>query len=342
MSAIPSESDLWIPLPGPREVWNGHTIHTHYFGFSVPGAAIAAFIYVRYQPMFRLCSGGVCIFQGMDNLRPLDIEHNNFIVTMPYPSVVDGVIETANGLRIEFVEPGRLVRLRYRSPDGRTSFDLEQTATTPLLPRGHVMPGEDRDADPAQQPGGSEQFMHCVGELNLDGKNYAVDCTPVRDRSWRQVRTEQEVEYPPVGWSPMHFGPDLSFNQIGYEAPDSQPVWDGVFTVDKTRPSHYFAWVVRNGEPRDVVRVRRKVHRYHPQLFAAVEQEIEAEDAAGEIYRFRGEAIAMAQLPSWPNNLFVDSLYRWRDEQGRETYCAYQEAWYARFQRHMRKRLVAA
>lgn len=339
MQQVPAESDLWIPRPAAGDDWNDHTIHTHYFGFSVPEQQIGVFIYIRYQPVYGLCSGGVCIFRGLDNLRPLDIEHNNYIVTMPYPKALDGVIETANGLRVQFIEIARKVRIQYRSKDGKTAFDVEQTAVTPLLPRGHVMPGEDRDGDPRQQPGGSEQFMHCVGELWLAGQRHAVDCYPVRDRSWRQIRTEEEVDYPPVGWSPMYFGPDLSFNQVGYESPETKPVWDGAFAIDPAKPSHYFAWVVVDGEPRNVVRVRRKVHRHHPELFAAIEQEIEAQDSSGRVYRFRGEAIAMAQLPSWPNNLFIDSVYRWTDEQGRETYCAYQEAWYARFQRLRRGRL---
>lgn len=337
MNTPPPESDLWIPTPAEGESWHGHTVHTHYFGFSVPAAAIGVFIYVRYQPAFRLCSGGVCIFQGLDNLRPLDIEHCNFVVTMPYPQLRDGVIETANGLRLQFIEPGRLIRIGYRSSDGRTGFDVLQTAVTPLLPRGHVMPGEDRDADPRQQPGGSEQFMHCVGELELEGRRHAVDGYPVRDRSWRQIRIEDEVLYPPVGWSPMYFGEDLSFNQIGYEAADTHPAWRELFEVDPAKPSHYFAWVVRNSEPRNITQVRRQVLRHHPQLFAAVEQVIEAIDDRGESYRFHGEAIAMAQLPSWPNNLFIDSVYRWTDGQGRQTYCAYQEAWYHRFQRWVRQ-----
>jgi hypothetical protein len=136
----------------------------------------------------------------------------------------------------------------------------------------------------------------------------------------------------------MYFGPDFSFNQISYEAPESQPVWDGVFKVDKSKPSHYFAWIVSDGVARNVRRIHRKVQRHHPELFAAINQEIEAEDESGTIYRFKGEAIAMAQLPSWPNNLFIDSVYRWTDENGRVAYCTYQETWYHRFQRFMRKR----
>ena len=82
--------------------------------------------------------------------------------------------------------------------------------------------------------------------------------------------------------------------------------------------------------------ISRRALRYHPQLFSVTEQEIIAVDDKGERYRFHGEAIAVAQLPSWPNNIFVDAVYRWTDDKGRVNYNAYQESWYHRFQRHMR------
>ncbi|PMD52470.1 uncharacterized protein K444DRAFT_636204 [Hyaloscypha bicolor E] len=259
---------------------------------------------------------------------------------MPYPEFKNNTIETKNGLRIEFLELGKKVQIQYTSKDGETSFDVVQTAVTPLLPRGRVMPGEDLHTKPEQKPGGSEQFMHCIGNLRLNGKEYAIDCFPVRDRSWRQTRTEDEVVYPPVGWSPMSFDGTLSFNQVGYEAPDTDPIWENVFSIDKSKPSHYFAWVVVDGVARNIIRVRRNVTKYHPDLFAAIEQEIEAEDDAGKVYHFKGEAIAMAQLPSWPNNIFIDSVFRWSDDEGRVTYCAYQEAWYSRYQRFRREKLT--
>lgn len=336
----PPESDLWIPKPADNEKWDDHTIHTHYFGFSVPEEEISVFIYIRYQPVFDLISGGTCIFKGIDNLRPLDCDHINFINTMPYPTINNNTIETKNGLRVEFLELGSKVHIQYKSSDKQTSFDITQTAVTPLLPRGHVMPGEDKHTNPKQNPGGSEQFMHCVGKLALNGREFKVDCHPVRDRSWRQVRTENEVNHPPVGWSPMYFGPDLSFNQVGYES--SPALWSSLFTVDKSKPSHYFGWLVSNGEVRDIVRVKRTVNRFHPQLFIAIDQDVEAEDDKGNIYRFHGEAIAVAQLPSWPNGMFIDSLYRWTDESGRTTHCAYQEAWNSRYQRFRRGKLSTA
>ncbi|MCA1846077.1 MAG: tyrosine protein kinase, partial [Actinobacteria bacterium] len=55
----PPETDLLLPRPSAGETWDPHTIHTHYFGLSVPEAEIGVFIYLRCQPVFGLCSGGV-------------------------------------------------------------------------------------------------------------------------------------------------------------------------------------------------------------------------------------------------------------------------------------------
>ena len=138
--------------------------------------------------------------------------------------------------------------------------------------------------------------MHCVGELVLDGTTYAVDCFAPRDRSWRQVRTEDQggVPVPPVGWSPMYFGEDLIFNQISFEAPDTDPAWAGVYDLPDGIPTHHFAWLIAKGETREITRIRRNVIERQPHTFATLRQEIEAEDAEGRVYRFTGEAIATA------------------------------------------------
>jgi len=336
----PPETDLILPLPAAGESWDPHTIHTHYFGLSVPHAALGAFLYVRYQPAFPLAQGGVCIFRGLDNVAPLDMEFLDYEITMPWPTIAANTITTANGLAIEFVEPGRKVRLRYQSADGATSFDLLQTAVTQLFARGHVMPGEAERGDPARAPGGSEQFMHCTGELVVRGERFAVDCHAARDRSWRQIRIEDQgaVKVPPVGWSPMYFGESLSFNQISFEPLDTDPAWKGLYQVPADRPSHHYAWVRADGELRAITRVRRRVLDRHPALHAATRQEIEAEDETGRLYRFTGKAIAMAAIPAWPNVSFRDSVYRWENEDGRVAHSTYQEIWFDTYQRAMKKK----
>ena len=70
----------------------------------------------------------------------------------------------------------------------------------------------------------------------------------------------------------------------------------------------------------------------------AMRQEVEAEDETGRIYRFKGEAIAAAALPAWPNASFHDSVFRWEDEQGRVAFCTYQEIWFDEYQLAMKPR----
>jgi hypothetical protein len=337
----PPETDLLIPLPGEGESWDHHTIHTHYFGLSVPEAELGAFLYIRYQPTFPLCQGGVAVFRGMDNLHVLDMEFLDYEMTMPYPTVEGNAITTANGLRMEFTEPGREARLTYRSRDGQTTMELVQTAVTPLFARGHVMPGEDDHHDPAREPGGTEQFMHCVGEISVRGQRFEVDCHAPRDRSWRQVRVEDQGlarPMPPIGWSPMYFGDDLIFNQISIEAPDTDPAWTGLFEVPEGAPTHHYAWVYKDGDVREITKVHRNVLEYHPHLYMAIKQEIEAEDETGETYRFTGEAIAATSVPAWPNCAFNDTVYRWEDDQGRVSHATYQELWGDTYQRAMTQR----
>jgi hypothetical protein len=332
------ESDLIGTVPGDGP-WEPHTVHTHYFGFSIPEARIGGFTYLRYQPYFPLSQGSVCIFQGNDHLAPLDIAYLDWSMTMPWPEVDGNVIIAANGYRIEFLELGRRARVSYASADGQTRFELEQSAITPLVARGAVIPGENLHA--IHEPGGSEQFMHCTGELVLRGRRHEVDCHPPRDRSWRQSRTEQRGgrHDPPVVWTPMYF-PDtgLAFNQVGFESPGTDPAWEGELQIPDGMPTHHFAWVCREQQLTEVTHVRRRVTRQHPQLHLPLEQEIEATDADGNEYRFRGTAIAAAPIPSWPNASTFDSVVRWEDADGRLAHGPCQGVWYDAYQHAMRTR----
>jgi hypothetical protein len=298
-----------------------HTVHTHYFGFQVPDAGIGAYTYIRYQPWFPLCQGGVVIFQGLDHRVPLDAAYLDYRMTMPYPVVDGSRITTANGYSVEFLELGRRARITYDSDEA--TFDILQEAVTPLVARGAVIPGE--NLQESHEPGGSEQFMHCTGELRLRGDTYPVDCYMPRDRSWRQSRTEDRGgrHDPPIAWTPIYFPETgLAFNQVGFE-------WPG---------THHFAWVCDQGSLRDVVSVRRSVEALHPYVPAPLRQTIVAEDAAGVTHRFTGEALAVAPIPAWPNAGAYDSVVRWTDETGGVGYGPCQGIWYDAFQRLLKER----
>jgi len=334
-------TDLHLPQPGGD--WDPMSVFTHCSLLSIPEAEISIFVYVRCQPAFGLSQGGLSIFRGLDNHDPYGVEFLDYRATMPWPMVNGNAITTANGLCLEFVEPGKTLRITYRG-DG-AALDVVQTAVSPLLARGHIIPGEEDRLDLSKKPGGSEQFMHTVGELVLHGTRYEIDSYDCRDRSWAQVRSEERgaVRVPPVSWTPMYFGEDLIFNQVSFEPESTKPLWAGLYDIPANTPAHHYAWIQVDGELREVAWVQRSVKRYHPTLYAAQAQTIEVGDCAGHVYRFEGEALAMAPVPVWPNAALRQFLYRWRNvADGRTAYCSGQEIWMDQaYQRQAKERLAA-
>ncbi|MGQ0465101.1 MAG: DUF7064 domain-containing protein [Sporichthyaceae bacterium] len=326
-------------LIAPAGATDPYTVHTHYFGFTIPEAELGCFVYLRWMPGLNLSQGGASIFRGLDNLTLLDVEHHDYRATMPWPSVDGGSIRVENGLEIDVLEPGKLIAVRYTSPDKAVSFAFEQRAVTPLLVRGHIVPGEEDHHTGAAS--GSEQFMHCTGTLDLRGETFEIDCMAVRDRSWNQIRREDPGgarRTPPLGWTPMYFGPDFAVNAVSIEPADTDPTWLGVYDVPEGAPTSFYSWLVADGEPRTLTTVRRTVFERHPILHVATRPELEVVDETGVAYRFSGEALAIAPMHSWPNVAFHDSVYRWTDERGRVAHCTYQEIWFDEYQRAMRSR----
>lgn len=341
----PPESDMWLPRPGPGEIWDPAIVSTHYHGVHVPEARLGAYIYSTNRPAFGCNQGGVIIFRGDQAHDALDAEYVDYATTMAWPTVEGNSLTTENGLRIEFLELGRTVRLTYTSPDGNTGFDLIGEAVTPLIARGHIVPGEDVETDAAMRPGGSEQMMHMTGELVLHGTTYPVDCYNPRDRSWGQVRTELMARRyamprtPPVGWTPMYFGEDLVFNAVGYVSASTQPYWAGIYDVDPAAPSHHFAWMIVDGEPVDVAKVTRTAYEVHPELYSVAHQRIDVELADGRTYGFTGHTTAMTPGIVWPNSGFRVGTSHWASDDGRECDNTYQEQWFDHaFQKEMNRR----
>src|SRR3954463_14995443 len=132
LATHPPEPDLFLPLPSPGERWDPHTIHTHYFGFCVPEAALGAFIYIRYHPAFPLSGAGVLLYSGLDGHTLSDSLFHDYQLTLPWPEIDGNVIRTANGLTVDFTEPGRRAHLTFESADGEARFDIDALAVSGL------------------------------------------------------------------------------------------------------------------------------------------------------------------------------------------------------------------
>lgn len=331
--ALPAQrpdTDLYLPL---ADGAHPTLIHTHYLGFSVPDEQTFVFTYLRSHPAFPLSQGGVCVVRGSDNVQALDMEHMDYRTTMPWPTVDGQTITVENGLRYDFVEPGRVVRLTYESEG--CAFDVTFTGVTPLVARGAIMPGEEDFHSTESAHGGSEQYMHCAGELVLHGTSYPVDSHHVRDRSWNQVRVETPRPMPPTGWTPMRFGDDLAFNVTTCECDSSDPVWRGLYDMPDEKACVVFGWMYTAGDEsaRRIIAARRRILERHPRIHTATRQTVELVDEFGTEYEFEGAAVASGVVPQWPNLSYRVNLYRWQDAAGRTCHSDFQEMWFAPFQR---------
>lgn len=335
-NVVPGETDLIIPLPAAGETWNPETIHTHFFGCPVPDQRMSIFTYLRYMPAFACCQGGVLVYRGMDNLVLTDLEFHDYRLAMPWPIVEGHKISAVNGLSFDFKVPGRQTEITFTADDGNLTIDLTATAVTPLAARGHVLPDEAARAE--NQPGGSEQFLHFAGEVTLRGERIAIDSYGIRDRSWRQVRSERVDAnlHPPICWTPAYFDADFAFNTMSFEAPDTNPPWLDAFPIPSGAPTHVFGWVSRGGEVRTLTRVHRRDITRHPISMHPLEMEIELEDDAGDIARVHGKAIAYAPLPQWYNVSTHESIMRWEDDRGRVAHGQVQSIWSWKAQQAMR------
>lgn len=333
---VPPETDLIIPLPGPGETWHPETIHTHFFGCPVGDQAMSLFMYIRYLPAFAACQGGVLVYSGTDNLVLADLAFHDYRLAMPWPTVDGNRITTVNGLTLDFAEPGQRTEIAFSSADGSVSFELTARAVTPLAARGHVLPDEAISAE--NSPGGSEQFVHFAGELSLGGRTIAIDANGIRDRSWRQVRSErlQANLHPPLCWTPVYFDEGFAFNAIGFEAPDCDPPWLAAYDLPAGTPTHVFGWVSRDGDVRRITRIHRRDTARHPVFLHPLATEMTIEDDGGDTAHLRGETVAFAPLPQWFNVVTFESIMRWEDDRGHIAYGNFQSIWNYKAQQAMR------
>ena len=135
---------------------------------------------------------------------------------------------------------------------------------------------------------------------------------------------------PPVGWSPMYFGEDLIFNQICFEAPDTDPAWTGHLRDARPTARRTTSPGCSEGDEtlRDRARPPQRARVPPADLRCRCARRSRPRTSTAACTASRGEAIATAPMPAWPNVSFHDSVYRWEDEQGRVAHATYQEIWF--------------
>lgn len=268
---------------------------TWFWNFHVPEAKINCFAYCWVHPNLEVVTGGLMIYQGIKS-QHLESELFDFRDFNSSAGIVgDGSdIRFPNGMRVQVIKPLEHVRFTFDDPERETSCDVDLRALGVPIMRANNKH--------------FEQVMHATGKLVLRGKEYEVDCYPVRDRSWGEPRPEVHVSSPPYTWVTGTFGEDFAFNVGAHDDPEHNPDWLGVFETPER--SFKDGWVVVKGEQRRVVRASKITRRDFP-LCRPVSHEYEFEDSEGEVYRITGQIIAQSNWSGWSNTNTHLGLVEW-------------------------------
>ncbi len=267
---------------------------TWYWNFFVAEAAINCFAYCWVHPNLQVVTGGLMVYQGW---KPSHLACEVFEMRdyLSMQVVGDGSsIVFPGGFSVEVIEPLHHVRLRFNDPGRQTSILVDlHAAWVPIMRSNNKH---------------FEQVMHASGTLELRGVHYAVDCYPVRDRSWGELRPEDHAPVPPYTWLTGTFGPEMAFNLGLHDDPVSNPEWIGAMET----PSQIFkdGWVLVNGEQRRVIRATKATRRDHPGC-RPLSHDIEFEDSTGALYKMHGDVVAQTNWSGWSNMNTHLGLARW-------------------------------
>jgi hypothetical protein len=295
---------------------------TWFWNFHVAEANINCYAYCWVHPNLQVVTAGLMIYQGL-NTQHLACELFDFYDYLSAATVVgDGShIRLPNGFSAEVIKPLQQVRLRFADPARATSFEVILAAQAAPVMRANNQH--------------FEQLMHATGHLTLRGQDYRVDCYPVRDRSWGELRPETHAPFPPYTWVTGAFGSDLAFNVGSHDDPALHPEWIGLLPVPPTIFKD--GWVTVQGEQRRVVRASKSTPRELPSC-RPLSHQYEFEDSSGVVYRMHGRIIAQTCWSGWSNMNCHLGLVEW-DWNGRKGWGETQEVQWNDYVWTMHKRL---
>jgi hypothetical protein len=268
---------------------------TWYWNFHVPEAAINCFAYCWVHPNLKVVSGGCFLYKGQkDHHLQSEMFDYRTYMAMDVLGQNGGDICFPNGMRVQALESLEHLRFTFDDPDRRTRFDIDLKAVGVPIMRANNKH--------------FEQVMHATGKLTLRGENYDVDCYPVRDRSWGELRPESNAHTPPYTWVTGTFGEDFAFNVGSLDDPARGPEWVGVMNG----PANGFkdGWLVIDGEQRRIVKSSKLTNREGP-INRPMRHDYTFEDDHGDTYHITGEIIAQVPWGGWANSVCHCGLTKW-------------------------------
>jgi hypothetical protein len=255
---------------------------TTWFGAWVPEAATSVYVYHWFRPTIGIYGGG-CFVWNADAHLPWDIPAFYYDVNLPIRKPLDlDALELPEGTRIRTLTPGERYQIRYERND--VALAMEFTALTPAtVSSAHGM----------QQffAGHIDQAGRYRGSLRIGGRELAIDCCGIRDRSWgpRVISESIRLNY-------CHGqGERLAF--VAYSTPNGREdqVFRGYLALDGRRSE------LREG---------RRVSRYRNGQLQSIA--IEITDSEGRSRTGHGVPLNRLAYMPYPNLLTWLYLMKWQ------------------------------
>jgi hypothetical protein len=272
---------------------------TWYWGFYEPQSNLHGFIHIWTHPNLNLCTAGIFAHFGhkQEHLAAEVFDFRNFSPDEIFDD--QGNITLANGLTVTFEKPLSKMRVRYENKDRKFSLDMVQEGVQPPIVRAN-------DAH-------FEQTMRAIGSVVYEGTEYKFNNLSIRDRSWGERRPEGGHAIPPYTWMNGAFSEDFAFTIAGFDDPDRNPNWAGMYEVDRDKLVSD-AWVYDHGKQLRLTRMSKITERAEDGL-RPVRNIIDCTTDDGREWRFVGEVTASNPWHSWQNALCHCGLTKWTSPQ---------------------------
>jgi hypothetical protein len=269
---------------------------TQYFGFHVPQACIHAFTYLWHHPNLGVISGGTMAMQGIkENSSACELfDYRAYMSDKILPPDLSAYTMD-NSYSVQILQGGAAFRTTYQDPTRNNSFDVMHTAVSERL----YWPNNKH----------FEQVMRTKGELVLRGARHCVDGFHIRDRSWGEARMEAPSAVPPNTWNTGVFDEGFAFMVMGFDHPDLNPIWRGLYDV-APEESMRFGWMLVDGESVAIAGMRR-IGRYMRPTLIPQSVDMEITDVRGRKFQITGAIVAGTPFYGWPNARTPVCLMRW-------------------------------
>lgn len=207
------------------------------------------------------------------------------------------------GTSLRTVDEGRIYDIEYQR--GAVELAMRFTAReSPII--------TDNEGTAAFFAGHLDQAGHYGGTLRLEGRDYAIDCHGIRDRSWGPRVIGDDIR---LGYCHGQ-SPEFAFLAYARPAPDAAPGAD---------EDVVFKGYLQRGDRRlALTGGSRRLHRRGGRLVGI---DVEMVTATGETVSGRGTVLNRFAYMPYPNLLTWLYLVRWEFAGGLVVYGEEQDAW---------------